>query len=60
MRWRKPMFPIEPEYVQEARFNRQSGYEAAKRLLRMLPRPTAIFACNDLMAMGVLLGGPGD
>jgi DNA-binding LacI/PurR family transcriptional regulator len=46
---------IEPEYVQEARFNRQSGYEAAKRLLRMLPRPTAIFACNDLMAMGVLL-----
>jgi DNA-binding LacI/PurR family transcriptional regulator len=46
---------IEPEYVQEAHFNRQSGYEAAKRLLRMLPRPTAIFACNDLMAMGVLL-----
>jgi DNA-binding LacI/PurR family transcriptional regulator len=23
-------------------------------LLRMLPRPTAIFACNDLMALGVL------
>jgi LacI family transcriptional regulator len=47
--------PIEPEYIQEAQFNRQSGYEAATRLLRMLPRPTAIFACNDLMAMGVLL-----
>ncbi len=47
--------PIEPEYIQEARFNRQSGYQAAARLLRMLPRPTAIFACNDLMAMGVLL-----
>ena len=45
---------IEPEYVQEAQFNRQSGYQAAIRLLRMLPRPTAIFACNDLMAMGVL------
>ena len=45
---------IDPEYIQEARFNRQSGYEAATRLLRMLPRPTAIFACNDLMAMGVL------
>ncbi len=45
---------IEPEYIQEARFNRQSGYQAATRLLRMLPRPTAIFACNDLMAMGVL------
>ena len=46
---------IEPEYVQEARFDRQSGYQAALRLLRMLPRPTAIFACNDLMALGVLL-----
>jgi DNA-binding LacI/PurR family transcriptional regulator len=46
---------IEPEYVQEARFDRQSGYQAAIHLLRMLPRPTAIFACNDLMALGVLL-----
>jgi len=46
---------IEPEYIQEARFNRQSGYQAAIRLLRMVPRPTAIFACNDLMALGVLL-----
>jgi LacI family transcriptional regulator len=46
---------IEPEYIQEARFDRQSGYESATRLLRMLPRPTAIFACNDLMALGVLL-----
>lgn len=46
---------IEPEYIQEARFNRESGYQAALRLLRMLPRPTAIFACNDLMALGVFL-----
>ncbi|HUM06122.1 MAG TPA: LacI family DNA-binding transcriptional regulator [Terriglobales bacterium] len=46
---------IEPDYVQEARFDRNSGYHAATRLLRMLPRPTAIFACNDLMALGVLL-----
>jgi DNA-binding LacI/PurR family transcriptional regulator len=47
--------PIEPDYVQEAGFERNSGYQAARRLLRMLPRPTAIFACNDLMALGVLL-----
>jgi len=46
---------IEPDYIQEARFERNSGYQAAKRLLGMLPRPTAIFACNDLMALGVLL-----
>lgn len=47
--------PLEPEYIQEARFERNSGYQAASRLLRMLPRPTGIFACNDLMALGVLL-----
>jgi DNA-binding LacI/PurR family transcriptional regulator len=45
---------IEPEFVQEARFDTESGYQAALRLLRMLPRPTAIFACNDLMAFGAL------
>jgi DNA-binding LacI/PurR family transcriptional regulator len=45
---------ISPEYVQEAGFDTATGYQAALRLLRMLPRPTAIFACNDLMAFGVL------
>lgn len=46
---------IAPEYIQEARFDRVSGYTAALRLLQLLPRPTAIFAMNDLMAMGALL-----
>ncbi len=46
---------LDADYVQEARFERNSGYSAAKRLFAMLPRPTAIFACNDLMALGVLL-----
>jgi DNA-binding LacI/PurR family transcriptional regulator len=45
---------IDPEYVQEAGFDTVTGYQSALRLLRMLPRPTAIFACNDLMAFGVL------
>jgi len=45
---------VAPEYTQEARFDRETGYQAAMRLLRMVPRPTAIFACNDLMALGVL------
>lgn len=47
--------PIAPEYIQEARFDRISGYTAAMRLLQLLPRPTAIFAMSDLMAMGALL-----
>ena len=51
----KARVAIGPDYVQEARFDRDSGYQAATRLLHMLPRPTAIFACNDLMALGVLL-----
>lgn len=45
---------IEPEFVQEARFDTPSGYQAALRIFRMLPRPTAIFASNDLLAFGVL------
>lgn len=45
---------INAESIQEARFDTASGYESALRLLRRLPRPTAIFACNDLMALGVL------
>lgn len=46
---------ITPECIQEARFNSDSGHAAAMRLLDLLPRPTAIFAANDLVAIGALL-----
>jgi LacI family transcriptional regulator len=46
---------IPSEYEQESSFNRAGGYSAALKLLKMEPRPTAIFAQNDLMAMGVML-----
>lgn len=46
---------ISPEYIQEAWFDRASGYNSAMRLLQLLPRPTAIFATNDLMGIGTLL-----
>jgi DNA-binding LacI/PurR family transcriptional regulator len=46
---------IAPEYIQETRFDRASGYHAALRLLKMVPRPTALFAANDLVALGALL-----
>ena len=51
---RESSLPIAREFIHEAAFDMRSGFQAAKRLLRMLPRPTAIFACNDLMALGVL------
>ncbi len=35
-------------------FRPESGRSAAKVLLNHTPRPTAIFACNDMMAIGVL------
>ncbi len=35
-------------------FQYESGYEAGERLLDLVPPPTAIFACNDLMAVGVM------
>jgi LacI family transcriptional regulator len=46
---------IAPGYLQETTFDRAGGYAKAKVLLRMLPRPTAIMACNDLIALGALV-----
>lgn len=35
-------------------FTENSGYAAVQQILRMKPRPTAIFAANDAMAVGAL------
>jgi DNA-binding LacI/PurR family transcriptional regulator len=45
---------LAPEYVQETTFDKQGGASKARLLLRLLPRPTAIFAGNDMIALGVL------
>jgi len=47
-------FAVAPEYVKEATFDVSGGRAKALLLLRMLPRPTAIFAANDMIAMGVI------
>jgi LacI family transcriptional regulator, galactose operon repressor len=46
---------IGPEYVQETSFDKHGGYTKALLLLRMIGRPTAIFAGNDMIAFGALL-----
>ena len=46
---------LAPGYVQEATFDRAGGYAKTKVLLKLVPRPTAILACNDLIALGALM-----
>jgi LacI family transcriptional regulator len=43
-----------PRYEAHGAFTEESGYEAARVLLGIRPRPTAIFAANDSMAIGAL------
>jgi len=44
----------DPELVVGGRLTNASGYRAAKRLMALDPRPTAVIANNDLMALGVM------
>jgi LacI family transcriptional regulator len=46
--------PANPDYVLPGRFNRESGVSGARRLLALDDPPTAIFAANDVIALGIL------
>ena len=52
---REAKLNLAPEYVQETTFDKQGGRSKTLILLRLLPRPTAIFAGNDMIALGALL-----
>ena len=44
---------VDPSLVLEGRWRVESGYEAGLRLLSRRDRPTAVFAGNDLQALGL-------
>ncbi len=44
---------VDPAYVRYGNFHVDSGIREARSLLRLPVRPTAIFAANDLQALGV-------
>lgn len=59
--------PVDPDWIAGSSFGIDSGTEAAEKLMRLEPRPTAIFAINDNTAIGALsalarmgLSVPGD
>jgi LacI family transcriptional regulator len=46
--------PHDETIIQGGEFTEQGGYESMKRLLNTSPRITAVFASNDLMAIGAM------
>ncbi|WP_178018934.1 substrate-binding domain-containing protein [uncultured Paenibacillus sp.] len=45
---------IRKEWVVEGRYDVESGYLAMGRLMALTERPTAVFCCNDDMAIGAM------
>ena len=46
--------PLDEALVVTGDFQHESGYRACRQLLALPEPPTAIFACNDLMAVGAI------
>lgn len=46
--------PVNEQFIVPGDFRAKSGYTATKTLLDLSQRPTAIFTCNDMMAVGAL------
>ncbi|EWM19350.1 LacI-family transcriptional regulator [Kutzneria sp. 744] len=51
--------PYDPRLVREGDFHFEAGYSAGRDLLSLTQPPSAVFAGNDLQALGALRGRPG-
>jgi LacI family transcriptional regulator len=45
---------IDPDYIQESTSDIASGYAKTLILMKLIPRPTVIFAGNDVIALGAM------
>lgn len=52
--YREGLKPGMREYVFEGDFSQETGYSAGQRIAQSRPRPDAVFAANDLTAIGCL------
>jgi LacI family transcriptional regulator len=46
--------PMCPDLILEGNFRSESGYQLGRKLLAGADRPTAVFACNNMMSLGLL------
>jgi LacI family transcriptional regulator len=46
--------PLDEILIRAGDFTESGGYEGMQELLKLSPRPTAVFAANDLMAIGAM------
>lgn len=51
---RSARLPLPPEFLQLGDFQPESGYLAGKQLMALAQPPTAIFACNNSMTLGLM------
>ncbi len=47
--------PINPDLITVGDFRQESGYDRARQLLALDPRPTALFVANNLMTLGAMI-----
>lgn len=45
---------VQADWIHYGRFDQESGYEMARRIMALSPRPTALFAGNNFIALGAL------
>jgi LacI family transcriptional regulator len=47
--------PLDEILIRAGEFTEAGGHEGMQELIKLSPRPTAVFAANDLMAIGALI-----